>query len=249
MANNRYFLTAERVINDVAVEVGLNADADPVGSVDPAYVQLTRLLNIALDELAEANQWTSFTRAKSFTTNSVTSPDGRYDLPEDFHYMIPQTHWDRSNYLPLGGPLSAQDWTFLEGRDLNSSTIYASFRQVEGVLALYPTPPSDNLEISYEYQSRNWVRSAADSTVFQPEVLVSNDIVLYPPSLIRAYLRAKWLSAKGFNSISADQAVEVFLNSTAGNEKIGKKLNMGASQRYPYLDPYRNTRDTGYGSS
>lgn len=245
--SNRRFLTADVIINDVAVDVGLTESSDPAGSSDQQFIQLTRLLSIACEELAEVAIWEMFKRQNVFTTNSTTNPDGEYALPADFGYMIDQTQWDRSNDVPLVGPLSSQDWQYLLGRDLVSSTIYASFRQQEGKLVLWPIPPANGLVIAYEYASTNWIRNAADDAYLQ-RVAASGDTILYPPSLIRAYLKSKWLASKGFGTADAADAVALFLNTTSGNDKGAPKLNAGrARTRYPFIEPYRNLPDTGYG--
>jgi len=243
----RYYLTAERLLNDVAVQAGLDAVADPVASTAKHFVQLTNLLNIAAEELAEVHEWEQFNRRTTLTTNAATNPAGEYALPEDFHYMIPQTQWDTTNDLPVAGPLTAQIWSYLKGRDLGSSTIYVSFRQKDGLLAFWPDPPSDGLVIAYEYQSTNWFERAADGSE-GAELLNSSDIILFPPSLIRAYLRAKYMESKGFATVTADMAVSTFLDSSKARDQGGPVLSANRRARYPLIDALRNTRDTGYGS-
>ena len=252
--SNRYFLTAGRILNDVAIDVGLESSSDPVASTEKQFVQLTRQLSIAIEELAEVHEWEQFKREHTFTTDdSVAGPPdqtiGEYALPADFHYMIDQTQWDRSNDVPLGGPMSSQDWQYLLGRDLVSSTIYASFRQQEGVLALWPKPPADGLVIAFEYASTNWIRNAADSAYIKV-IEDQADVIWMAPSLLRAYLKAKYLGSKGFSNIDATTAVAYFLNSAGGKNGGAPTLSVGGGKRnrYPYLEQGRNLPDTGYGS-
>lgn len=245
---NRYFLTAGRILNDVAVDVGLEAATDPVGSSEKQFVQLQRQLDIAIEEIAEVHEWEQFKREHTLTTDSGTYADGEYPLPTDFHYMIDQTHWDRTNDVPLGGPLSSQDWQYLLGRDLISSTIYASFRQQEGVLALWPSPPANGLVIAFEYASTNWIRNAADSAYLKT-IEDTADTVLLPPALIRSYLKAKFLSSKGFQTADAHEAVSLWLGSAGGKNAGAPVLSMGRRRnRYPYIEQFRNLPDSGYGS-
>jgi hypothetical protein len=243
---NKRFLTAGVLINDVAVDVGLESASDPVANTSQQFIQLTRQLSIACEELAEVAIWEMFKREHSFTTDSGTYADGEYDLPSDFHFMIDQTQWDRTNDVPMGGPLSSQDWQYLLGRDLVSSTIYASFRQQEGKLALWPAPPADGLVIAFEYASTNWIRNTADDG-YVDRVEMSGDTILFPPSLIRSYLKAKWLESKGFATADPQQAVALFLNTGSGKDRGAPILKMGGRRtQFPYLN--RNVPDTGYGS-
>jgi len=115
------FKTAIDLVNQVAEETGIPKQADAFGSNDPAMAQLLALSNSIGYELLQDSAWEGLVRDYSVTTQSTDS--GKYDLPNDFAYMINQTGWDRTNNVPLGGPLSAQEWTYLKGRDLVSSTI------------------------------------------------------------------------------------------------------------------------------
>ena len=118
--------TAEKIINRAAIEIGLTPQSDPYSSQDDSFKQLTALLNTCGEELVLAYQWEFLTKEHVIATLDTASGD--YDLPDDFLYYIPQTGWERANRVPLFGPLSAQDWAYLEGRKLASNTIYASFR-------------------------------------------------------------------------------------------------------------------------
>ena len=108
MAVNR-FITNNEVINRVAVEVGLTPVADAFSVNDPAFRQLTYLLTAAVQDLMMLYPWQILNR----TFNHVTGADeqGEIDLPDDFGYMIDQTGWERSENVPLLGPLSPQTYT------------------------------------------------------------------------------------------------------------------------------------------
>lgn len=246
---SKFYRTANEILNDVAVDVGLEPETDPVASTMKQFVQLLRQLNIALEELAVVYAWEQFKREATFTTDDTTNPDGKYALPSDFHYMINQTHWDRSNDLPLAGPLSSQDWQYLAGRDLASSTIYASFRQQEGMIDVWPSPPANGIEIFYEYASTNWVRDAANPGEYHNQVTEGAQTPLFAPTLLRGYLKSKYLGAKGFQTVDAEDAVALFLGTAAGNDAGAPVLNMGRRRnRHPYLEAERNLPDKGYGS-
>ena len=148
------FTTANDIINRAAIEVGLLPDSNPVASSDETYIQLQGLLNSAGQELVELYAWQPLRRVYEFTTTDQDS--GVYELPDDFSYMIDQTGWDKTNRVAIGGPLSAQSWSYLDGRDLVSQSIYASFRLVENRLDLFPQPPPADLTVRFEYIGRNY---------------------------------------------------------------------------------------------
>jgi len=242
------YATVNEVLRDVALEVGLAKETAPFDSVNAAIQQLVGLLDIAGQELVELHEWQILNKKHQITTLSTDT--GEYPLPDDYSYMINQTGWDRSNHVPLGGPLSSQIWTYLEGRDLVNQTIYASFRLTEGVFSIFPQPPPDGLNIHFEYISRNWVESAETPGDYLDRASVGADVVLYEPILIKRLLKAKFLESKGFDSSAARAEFDTIFNSRTGKDEGAAILSVSrTSKGYPYLTPYGNTGDTGYGVS
>ena len=237
--------TANDIMNRAAVEVGLVRSNDPVADFDESYEQLEELLNGAGQELVELFAWQLLT--KKFQVITADTDTGTYDLPDDFSYMIDQTGWEHSNRVAIGGPLSAQDWTYLAGRDLVSQSIYASFRLLDNKFDIYPQPPPDGLDIYFEYIGRNWVQEAGGGNL-RDTVGTGSDVVLYEPILIIKFLKAKFLEAKGFDASAARLEFENMMNSRTGKDTGAAILSASNNSRgFPFLHPYYNTSDTGYG--
>lgn len=238
--------TANDIINKVAAEVGIAPVNEPYSSADPSFVQMQYLLNTAGEELLMAYPWELLTKEHSIQTLDTDSGD--YPLPDDFFSMINQTGWERSENVPLGGPLSPQDWAYLLGRDLVSYTIYASFRLSEGLFRIFPQPPPNALDIHYEYISKNWVRDASNPQLFKDNIQTGADVILYDKTLISRYLKVKFLESKGFDSVKAQDDFNQTFTLLTGRDKGAVVINVGGYGRsYPYLDSYRNTPDTNYG--
>ncbi len=240
-------IPANEILNRVAAEVGLTPVGDPWSDQAQHFLQMRYLLNTCGEELLLAHPWEWGIKAQQFTTQK--NDTGDYDLPGDFLQMIDQTGWDRSNNVPLLGPLSPQDWTYLLGRDLVSSTIYASFRVKEGKLSLFPQPPTTGLDVNYEYQSSNWVfRGTSAQPVHDDEVKEGSDIVLFDKTLISRMLKLKWLGAKGFDTTTPQSEFDTVFGTLTGKDKGGKVLSAGFRRGgIPYLDGWRSVPDTGYG--
>ena len=238
--------TANEILTRVAVEIGTAPVNDPYSSSDPTYIQLQHFLNIAGEELLMWYPWEILVKETSIQTLDTDSGD--YPLPDDFFSMINQTGWERSEQVPLYGPLSAQDWQYLQGRNLVSQTIYASFRLNDGLFRIYPQPPPNGLDIHYEYLSKNWVRDAQNPDFFKDSVTGGADVPLYDKTLISRYLKVKILEAKGWDTTKAqDELNQVFMALT-GKDKGAPVLNAGGfGRRFPYLDGYRSLPDSGYG--
>ena len=237
-------ITANEILNRVAVEVGLDAVVDPYASGDQNFTQMRTLLNIAGEELSQAYAWGDLTKEHQISTDGVTDD---YPLPDDFYYMIDQTGWERNQNVPLSGPLSPQDWQYLEGRDLVSSTIYASFRLNDGLFRLFPQPAPAGLDIHFEYMSKNWVSNGEIPAVYKDSVTTGSDIPLYDKTLISRYLKVKWLDSKGLDSTKAQQDFNQSFAFVTGFDKGAEVLYVGTSRGFPYLNVWRNLPDSGYG--
>jgi hypothetical protein len=240
------YLAVNDIINRTALEVGLLPSSSPVTDTNEAFIQLVGLLNSSGQELCELNDWQIL--VKPFEIDTLDTDSGKYDLPDDFNYFIDQTGWDRKNNLPLAGPLSAQDWTYLEGRNLASSTIYASYRQNDGQIWIYPQPPPDAMQLTFEYISRNWLKETGSSIPNRDTIGNGTDICILDPLLSIKFLKLKWLQAKGFDYSTAAMEFDTLLLSRTG-KSVGAPILSASRNRggMPYLNAYGNTPDTNYG--
>jgi len=235
--------TAAEVINQAALECGLLPVADPYVSTDPAFVQMCGLLNTAGRALGQLYPWEQLRKSHQITTDALDT--GSYELPDDFYYMINQTGWELTNRYPLLGPSSPQEWAFLNGRGLISSTIYVVFRMNAGEFQIYPNDPVvDGLDINFDYISRYWVAADPGPTGTASKATVSTDIILYEQELIACLLKVKWLDAKQFNSDSAKAEFQQLLDSYTGKNTGAKILNAGSYPTgFPYLNIFNNVPD------
>lgn len=234
------------LLNRAAAEVGLQPVADPYADQSQHFMQLRYLLQICGEELTLAHQWEWQVASHNILTQALDT--GNYDLPIDFLHMIDQTHWERSQNVPVFGPLSAQDWTYLLGRDLVSSTIYATFRIKEGKFSLFPQPPPAGLDINFEYQSKNWVSDGAPTPTYTDAVSSGSEIVLFDRTLVSRMLKLKWLEAKGFDTTKPQDDFNQVFSSVTGKDKGAEILSAGYNGRlFPYLHGRYSTPDTGYG--
>lgn len=237
--------TAAQIINDTALEVGLAPEQDVYASQKDTFIQLRGLLTTAGRELVELREWTAL--QQDFEIVTEVPPDtGIYDLPSDFSRMINQTGWNRSANLPVSGPLSSQVWSTLIGRNLGSTTLYVNFRLTENIIELYPSPPPDDLTISFMYISRDWVIESGGQRKDRPES--NTDIVLFEPIMIVKFLKLKWLSSKQMDTTAASREVDLMFDARTGHDAGAPVLSVsGSGVGFPYLNPWTNLPDSGYG--
>ena len=249
-------ITASDIINRVAAEVGIQPTTDPYASDDPKFIQLQYLLNTAGEELTWSHPWEFLIKEHQFTTSAgdpdanppIPADTGVYDLPSDFLYLLNQTGWEHSSTVPIGGPLSPQDWTYLKGRNLAQNTLYASFRISDGKFNVYPHPPPSGLDLNYEYISKNWVVDSVNPLVRVDRVRFGSDKPLFDRTLISRYLKLKYLESAGFDTTKAQDDFNQSFSFQIGKDKAAQIVNIGTESRnYPYLS-VANISDTGFGT-
>lgn len=238
--------SANDILNRVAAEIGVTPVEDPYSSQNPSFMKMRYLLNTAGEELVEAHPWEQLLKQHQIIT--ADGDTGSYPLPDDFAYIINQTGWERSQRVPLGGPMTSVDWAYLKGRDFSSNSLYVSFRFAEGDFKVYPGPPPVGLDINFEYMSTRWVRSATADPEFtyDSEVTTGDQVPLYNRTLITRYLKLKMLEATGFDTTKAQEDFNQIFTFLTGTEKGAPVLNAGGKGAFPYLG-YRNIPDTGFG--
>jgi hypothetical protein len=243
--------TAGSIINDAAVECGLPESSDPFNGQDPNYSQLARLFKSCGREMVHLKNWTHLRKEHLFTTVQGVSA---YVLPDDFHNMYDQTWWNRTNRLPLGGPLSPQEWQFLKSR-LAGVVFTVLFRPMEGQIVLYPdTNTPGGYDIAFEYHSSYWTTPIGQfgtygSTPSSDTVTASTDRVFFDPLLMTKMLKWKFLAAKGFDTTAAQQEFTAMLDAVKGHDTPSPilSLNRNRGLRIDPLLGQQNVPITNFG--
>lgn len=235
--------TANEIINTVAAEVGLTPSVDAFADNDANFIQMRTLLNTCIKELVRAYDWEFLVR--EHVINVTAGGISEFDLPTDFVRMINQTGWERLNRNPLE-TLSAQQWQYLKGRDLVSETIYAKFRLQQNKFTIFPSPPSADLTIAFEYISN---LSVIDSESLPARVVAQGgDTPQFDAHLLSRMLKVKFLQGKGLNSNYAEaDMIEAYDQVTAG-DKSAPILDAGRGCHGVRLLNSFNTADTNFGS-
>lgn len=161
------FDTALNIVADAAVELGLYSYASKptvaFANTDANVGLLVQLLKSVGRNLMREAQWSALTKSYAFTT---TTNVGRYSLPADFDRVIDQTVWNRTNRLPVGGPISQQTFQALKAQ-LAGTVANVLFQLLQGQFQAFPdltTPGS--YAIAYGYMSRFWVSPAATEAAY-----------------------------------------------------------------------------------
>lgn len=254
------FGTAGEIINDAATEIGLvvpggAANPDPWASTDPNVIQLIGQLKSAGRELTKTRNW-NYLRREALITTVAGVPN--YPLPADFLNMIDQTGWIRTTRLPMGGPVTPQEWQYLKAR-MTGITITLLFRPATRRLEIFPdvnTP--GGLQIYFEYQICNWAGgdqsvaggNGANATVTYPTSdapTQASDLVWFDKWLISRLLKLRFLEDKGMPTVSAERQFLSALDKAAGDDTQAPILSLSGRNNALLLGE-RNVPPSGFGS-
>jgi len=171
-----------------------------------------------------------------------------FSLPTDFGSMIDQSFWNRTNTMPVGGPLSAQEWQYLKAR-ATGVVFTVLFRPYQNTIQLYPdTDTPGGYDLYYQYRSTYWVAVTGSTTPTKSAPTVNSDVILFDPNLVMRGLKLAFLRAKGFDSQAAKEDFDATYDSATGNAISSPVLSIGPGRLgYPLLG-YNNMPDTGFGS-
>jgi hypothetical protein len=240
------FDTSLNILNKAAKRVGIatSDSADPYGETDQNWVQLRNLLEELGEELLRKHAWSHLQKTHTFNTADGTAS---YALPTDFHRLIDQTEWNRTQDLPLGGPVSPQGWQLLQALS-SSLSVTQLFRIYGNLVYIHPTPSAIE-SVAFEYQSRYWVKESGQGDPNTESADAKEDTLHFDSHLLVTGLQFKFLAAKGFPVGETQRNYEDALAACLGGDGAAPVLRIdGAGMRINRLLDSNNMPDTGYGS-
>ena len=199
-------------------------------------------------EILRQRFWTQMRGEHTFTTVQGTST---YALPTDFHTMADQSGWNRTNRLPLGGPLSPQEWQYLKSR-LVGVVFTVLFRPMDGMIYIYPDNPTPGgYQVAFEYLTNGWIeRPAIPTNTFHDYPVASDDIVRFDSLMVMRGIKLEWLNLHVFDTTSAQQDYTEAYNRAAGMDSFNPVLNLTNRSMLRGIDPLlgqQNIPVTGFG--
>lgn len=233
--------TVATLISDAALELALvvAAIADPFASTEQNIVQLRQLLKSGGRDLAKRRDWRHLQKEYTFPTVNGTEA---YALPADFRSLVPNSGWDRTTHLPVGGPVEAEYWQFRKAVTAGG-VIYRNVRIWLGQMWLEPTPTSVEM-IAYEYQSTSWLKTAAGAVPTLDAPVAKDDVVYFDPLLVLRRLKRDFRRAKGFDVAGEENDYQEALYAAEAEDSPSSTIYIGGRKsRFHRLDRH-NLPDT-----
>jgi len=233
------------VCQTVAEEIGFTAPASIVGSSSKTAKQLYRVVNRSGKTLARF-PWTILQKENAFVTAADTAS---YALPSDFGWLIQETAWDRDNYWSMRGPRTPLEWQIFKSGLVASASSRIRFRiKADGASAKFfidPTPSEANIDLVFEYVSKNWAANSAGSTTYSA-YQADTDVALIDEELITLDAIWRFRSSKGLSYMEdKDTAVREIDKAKARDGGI-PVVNLSGPRMVP--DFRMNLPESGFGS-
>lgn len=236
---------AGTVINDAAVELGLQSVSDPFDSTDPNMVLLCSLLKSSGRALMRDHSWSHLRTTYSFfLTPGITE----YALPESYVRIIDNTAWDRTEQRPLRGPIGPELWAELQAAP-SSGVVGVSYRIFGGKIHVYPTP-AEAVQLAFEYVSRYWVGPSDATTpadALADTVGSSTDMLFFDSLLLVRKLKVLFREAKGFDSSAARADYNETLSGVLGGDGAAPTLRIAGGGSGTRIIGPSNIPETGFG--
>ncbi len=193
-------------------------------TTDAQILQLLRLLEEEGSDLAARYGWQGLTNEFTFSTIASEDQGALSSLASNgFNYFKPETFWDRTDMLPVMGPLTDTEWQDRKARVVTGPRYY--FRIRGGKLLVNPTPAAGHTWAA-EYISKNWILGA-DGTTYKQYFTLDSDITLIPEELCIAGLRWRWKKEKGFDYAEDFRTYEMQVKDAMARDGAKKVLSMG----------------------
>lgn len=214
------------IIRQTTAELGLPAPSTVIFNNDTLIIQLVGLCQALCEELAEGFDWQALTNTYSFDTTNGTAG---YQTPDDFSRIVSETMWNGTSNLFISGGLTPLKYGINKTSTINNSSIYQTYRLLDGEIVIQPTPTSTQ-SIIYEYIS-NWCIYDTTTHLYKKSFTTDNDTVVFNDRLVINGLKLKFKEANGLSTSTSAYDFEQILRNVRGHDQGGQRLSLTPSRR------------------
>jgi hypothetical protein len=216
-------MTMLTIVQGFCERTNLNVPTTVIGTTDTRVRQIRALLEEIGNDMASRGSWQGITFEASLTSAATESQGAIATIASNgFRYIKNQTIWDRTNKLPIWGPVDAQEWQARKA--LAPTGPRYQFRIRGGLLMINPVPVA-GYSWYFEYVSQNWILGANGST-YKQYFTLDTDTILLPETVLLMGLRWKWLAEKGLDYGEAFRMYETQIKDALGRDGGKPVLHM-----------------------
>lgn len=204
----------------------LNVPTTVMGTTDTQVRQIRAMLEEIGNDMASRGSWQEITFEASLTTVATESQGAMSTIASNgFRYIRNKTFWDRTNKLPILGPVDDENWQALKA--MTPTGPRYQFR-IRGDLMLVNPVPVAGYNWRFEYVSQNWILGA-NLTTYKQYFTLDTDTILLPETVMLMGLRWTWKKEKGFDYAEDLRTYEAQIKDALGRDGGKKTLHMDGS--------------------
>lgn len=217
-----------QVIQYVCGRTGVTVPSSVLGTTDPQVLQLLRLLEEEGTDLRKRGPWNGIIKEATWSSTAAEDQGAVTTLAASgFDYIKNGTFWDRTDILPIHGPLSDDEWQ--QRKALASTGPRYCWRIRGGKMLINPVPAASHT-FAFEYASTYWILGV-DGTTYKQYFTLDTDTILLPEELVIMGLRWRWKKEKGFDYAEDFRTYEAQVKDALGRDGGKKTLAMDGMRR------------------
>lgn len=214
-------MTLLQICEEAMEGTGITAPSAIISGDDTAQ-QLLRLANTAGDFVAKAGDWQGLITEATFDVLDTDIQVTIESVWTDIRKIIDNTMFNRTQQMPVRGPLSAQAWQQIKSNSVSPGSLF--FRLRGGKLLLIGNRVAGD-DIYFEYVSKNWVSNAAASA-FTNRFAADTDFPRFDDKALMLELRWRFREAKGLEYAEAMRDAMEYVAERFANDKPAETLNL-----------------------
>jgi hypothetical protein len=216
-------MTLLEVVQQFCLRSGIPKPTTVAGSTDTQILQIQALLEEEGNDLAARGDWESLTNEATLTTVATESQGVMTTIASNgFRHIKNKTIWDRTDRLPVIGPINQRQWQALKAVVMTGPRY--QFRIRGGELLVNPVPVAGH-DWAFEYISKNWIVNNT-GMVFKNLFTADTDEFLLPDDLLLMGLRWRWMREKGLDYSELFATYEAQVKDAVGRDSGKETLYM-----------------------
>lgn len=218
--------TLLEIVQEFCRRTGVRVPASIAGSQDTGVLQLMALANEVCELLTDETLWNELKREATFTT--VAGEDqGSLDTLAPFGFLgiVAGTIYDRTQKVPLYGPLSPHAWQ-QQKAFVPTGPLYRY--RIRGNKLLFSPVAVAGHQCAFEYYSNNCIYNPIDDA-YKANFTKDSDTFLLDYKLLLLGLRWKWKEAKGLPYAESYDHFVRAVHNAGGRDGSKPVLNLNGS--------------------
>lgn len=212
-----------QVVQQFCLRSGIPSPTTVTGSTDTQVLQVQALLEEEGADLSARGDWESLTNEATHTTVATESQGAITTIASNgFRHIKNKTIWDRTDRLPVIGPINQRQWQALKAVVMTGPRY--QFRIRGGLLLVNPVPTAGH-DWAFEYISKNWIISE-DGLTNKRLFTADTDEFLLPDELLLMGLRWRWMREKGLDYAELFATYEAQVKDAIGRDAGKPVLKM-----------------------